>query len=68
MAIALIVQHIKDILATPATGRVKTGGEERRSELASSDAVLRRRHHSELSNIYNVRNRRDLQDTLTRPH
>lgn len=66
VAIDLIVQHITDILAKPRESSKKTRGG--RSQVMREEGALRRRHQSDTSNIYNAKNRRDLQDVLNRPH
>jgi len=69
VAIDLIVQHITAILSAPretAIQRQRSKGG--RSQVMREEGALRRRHQSDTSNIYNAKNRRDLQDVLNRPH
>jgi len=61
IAIELISHHITDMLSSPPTL------EARRLSLIM-DQPERRRHFSDTSNMYNVTQRRDLMDVLTRPH
>jgi len=58
IAIELISHHITDLLVNPPDSTRKM----------SSVIESRRRHFSDTSNMYDVTNRKDLMDVLTRPH